>query len=159
MTELGEWKNRADAINQALKLIKPETDKCFDAMRKIEPVLAETRIYTIVHLRATSHYSSYEDLRDIISTAVSVIFSVVESIGEMGKDFEPISLGSELLDDLDIHIQLRMSLEVLRKQAVPIGAELNDINSSRTRIITALDAFNRSASDLFSQLRNRYQRN
>jgi hypothetical protein len=159
MTALEVWRTQADKIDQALQLAKPETDTYFKAMESIEPVLADAKIYSIMHLRATSHFSGFEVLRDIIKTATNIILSIVQEIGDMERDLEPIQLGADLLDALDIHIQLSTNLEILKKQAIPIGKELNEARASRTRITIALAAFIRSASDLFSMLRNEYGRN
>jgi hypothetical protein len=158
MTNLEEWKAQADKIHQSLKLAKPQTETCFEAMDEIEPVLAETKIYSIVYLRATSNYSGFEVLRDIVKTATNIILRIVQAIGDIDRDLEPIQLGGDLLDALDIHIQLSANLEILKKQTVPIGEELDKISSSRTRITTAFAAFIRSSSDLFSLLRNDYGR-
>ena len=138
MTPLQELKARADRIGHALKLGTPQTEDCFTKMAEIEEVLADTKIDCLMHLRATSPYSGFEVLGNVIITIRDSTFKIINTIGDPVRDIEPIILSADLLDALGIHIALRRNLEVLKKQSVPIGQELDDLGSSGQRSLPRL---------------------
>jgi len=152
---LDEQKSQADGVEQALRPTTPQTNVCLRSMREILSILDNTSVQCVMHLRATSDYQRFEDLQDLVIKVRDSTYKIIRTLGDVVRDFEPIKRAAELLDTLDIHIALSMSVEVRRQRGVSIGKDLKDLRASRTEVMMSLDRLRASTREVFARLEDK----
>lgn len=154
MTSLQELTSQLNGVKRAFELSTPETNACLGLMDDTVNVLDDMRLEVFTHLQATSSYVQFERLSSLVSTMRDLICEIIETLGDLERDFEPIGCAAELLDVLAMHVQLSQNVASLTKRSRPIQEDLNALGTSMANIRTLLSNFRSSTRKVFTRLRN-----
>lgn len=123
-------------------------------MREILTILDGTIIKCTLHLRAASDYQQFEILQDLVIRVRNSTRKVIETLGDPGRDFDPVRRAGDLLSDLGIHIALKMNVELRQSKSASIGKDLKRLGPSIKRVTISLDKFRTSTREVFARLEN-----
>lgn len=151
MTSLQDLSSQLDEFKRVFELATPETAACLDLMKDTANVLDDMRSECFLHLTATSNYVQFERLQSLVTSVRDIVYKIIEVLGDVERDFDPIAKAAELLDALGKHIRLSQNVESLEAKSLPIHEDLDALAATMKEVRTLISNFHSSVRKLFKR--------
>ncbi len=148
---LHEPNNRLNEVDRALSPPHPEVEACRASMTNIVEALAEARFEFVMDLESMSESSEFQELKRLVTRTRDRTYKLIQVLGDLKRDSQPLEKARQLLDALARHITLRNHVQVLTGREVSISTDIEALGKSMENILSLLDSYRLVVEETFQK--------